>query len=409
MYSKIIVCRMKDLKLTTLRSPVLLSVLFCALCVDAMGRGDQAWMNDSTVEMISLDTSQYCYVDDNTIRVDLNTTTQLNIIDSNEGVILATAVGNNTIIFIAPLNGSRCMDHNNEDDRQLITTIYIIRMIILSITILLAIANITLHLIVKDLLTISGILVLMLCTNVTVFTILTMGIVTNNYNGDFTVTCVVLIKFSYALAFFYQATKLSILYHFAYLMYQSYKLKQQEESIKTRILKYVIFIIGSSVVCFLLALPIDVAVYGNIYSDKERYCLVEHDYSILFVTVVHGILGVFIILHCITFAVGLRLYFLVSKKRAMKSTDFRVTIALAAIVGINAVLLIILTIAKVSSIIRGTIVNGCTLIEQLVLVILFLSSKKVILVCKTAFTKEDMIMRKTTQQSLDNMTDNTAA
>ena len=401
---------MKDLKLTTLRSPVLLSVLFCALCVDAMGRGDQAWTNDSTVEMISLDTLQYCYVDDNTIRVDLNTTTQLNIIDSNEGVILATAVGNNTIIFIAPLNGSRCMDRNNEDDRQLITTIYIIRMIILSLTILLAIANITLHLVVKDLLTISGILVLMLCTNVTVFTILAMGIITNNYNGDITVTCVVLINFSYALAFFYQATKLSILYHFAYLMYQSYRLKQkQEESIKTRILKYVIFIIGSSVVCFLLALAIDVAVNGSIYSDKERYCLVEHDYTFLFVTVVHGIIGMFIILHCIAFAVGLKLYFLVSKKCAMKSIDFRVTTALVATVGINAVLLIILTIAEVPQSIRNTPVNGGTLLEQLVLVILFLSSKKVILVCKTACTKEDMIMRKTTQRSLDNMTDNTAA
>ena len=395
--------------LTTLRSPVLLSVLFSAVCVDAMGGSDEAWMNNNTVEMISLNTSQYCFVDDNAIRVDLDTATLLNIINSSEGVILAMAVGNNSIIFIAPLNGSRCMDHNDEDDRQLLTTLYIIRMIMLSITILLAIANITLHLVVKDLLTISGILVLILCTNVILFTVISIGIITNNYNGNITVTCVVLINFSYALAFIYQATKLSILYEFAYLMYQSYKLKhKQKESIRARVLKYLIFIIGSSIVCILLALAIDVTVNGTIYSDKERYCQVEHNYTFLFVKVVHGMLGMFIILHFITFAVGLRLYFLVSKKCAMKSTDLRVTTALVATVGISAVLLIILTIAKVPQSIRSTIVNAGTLIEQLVLVVLFLSSKKVKLVCKTACTKEDTTMTKTTQQSLDNIIDSAA-
>ena len=66
-----------------------------------MGSGE-AWMNNNTVKMISLNTSQYCYVDNDTIRIDLNTTTLLSIIDSSEGVLLATAVGSDTIIFIAP-------------------------------------------------------------------------------------------------------------------------------------------------------------------------------------------------------------------------------------------------------------------------------------------------------------------
>ena len=75
---------------TTLKSPVLLTLLVCTLCVDAMGSGE-AWMNNNTVKMISLNTSQYCYVDNDTIRIDLNTTTLLSIIDSSEGVLLATA------------------------------------------------------------------------------------------------------------------------------------------------------------------------------------------------------------------------------------------------------------------------------------------------------------------------------
>ena len=70
---KIIVCRMKDLAIS--RSLVLLStLLFHVMCADTMGNGEELMSND-TVEIISLNTSQYCFVDDNTIRIDLITTT----------------------------------------------------------------------------------------------------------------------------------------------------------------------------------------------------------------------------------------------------------------------------------------------------------------------------------------------
>ena len=82
---KIIVCRMKDLAIS--RSLVLLSILlFHVMCVDTMGNGEELMSND-TVEIISLNTSQYCFVDDNTIRIDLITTTLLNIISYSEDVI----------------------------------------------------------------------------------------------------------------------------------------------------------------------------------------------------------------------------------------------------------------------------------------------------------------------------------
>jgi len=45
----------------------------------------------------------------------------------------------------------------------------------------------------------------------------------------------------------YQAIKLTILYHFAYLMYQSYKLaSKQDENVKSKLFKYIMFIIRSS-------------------------------------------------------------------------------------------------------------------------------------------------------------------
>ena len=370
---------MKDLNIS--RS-LIISILFFAACVDGTMERVEELMNNDTVEMILLNTSQYCFVDDNTIRVDLNTTTVLSIIDSSEDVIMAKAVGNDSVIFTAPLNGSRCMD-DNEDD-QLSTTFYIIQMIIFSSIILVAIANITLHMIVKDLRTISGTLVMIICISVIIFTLTSMGNVTIIYTDNITVACAILINCLCGLLFVYQATKLSILYQFAYLMYQSYKLRgEREENVRKSVLKYIILIIGSSIICSLLALAIDIGVNGRIFSGMERYCITEYDYSFLYVTVVYGELVVFIVLQCITFAVGLTLYFFVSRKCcALKSINVRVSMALIATVGINIILLMILTIADVSLKIIIPAVTSGTLIEQLVLLALFLSSKKVLLVCK---------------------------
>ena len=375
---------MKDL--TIPKFLVSLTVLLCALCLDSTKGSVEELMNNDTVEMILLNTSQYCFVDDNTIRVDLNTTTLLSIIDSSEDVIMAKAIGNDSVIFIAPLNGSRCMDDN--EDGQLSTTLYIIQMIIYSITILVAIANITLHLVIKDLRTISGVLVIILCISVIIATFIAMGNLSIIYTNNISIACAILINSLHQLSFVYQATKLSILYQFAYVMHQSYKLKyKKEKDIKKSVLRYIIFIIGSSIACFLLALAIDIGVNGRIYSDMKRYCRIEFDYTFLYMTVVYGEFVVFIILQCITFSVGLTLYFLVSKKcSVMKSTNFRVIMVLVAIVGINIILLLILIVAKVSFTILIPVVTSGSLAEQLILLIVYLSSKKVSSVCKTACT-----------------------
>ena len=384
--------RMKDLTIPIL----LIVILFYVACVDsAMGSGEELMNNNTdsgTGEMIIwLNSSQYCIVDDGTIRVNLtDTTTLLSIIDSSEDVIMAKAVGNNSVIFTAPLNSSRCMD-DNEDD-QLSTTLYMTQMIIYSIIILIAIANITIHLLVKDLRTSSGILVMIMCISVIIFTFMSIGNTTHTYVDTVTVACAILINCLCGVLFVYQATKLSILYHFAYLMYQSYKLNGEEEkNIRKSVLKYIIFIIGSSFVCFSLALAIDIGVNGRIYSGLERYCSTEYDHTFLYMTIVNGEFLVFIILQFVTFAVGLTLYFLVSKKCCiMKSINVRITMALVATLGINIILLISLTLAQVSLTILVPVVTSSTLIEQLVLLALFLSSKKVLLVCKATCTQYNM-------------------
>ena len=72
----------------------------------------------------------------------------------------------------------------------------------------------------------------------------------------------------------------------------------------------------------------------------------------------------------------------------MKLMDFRVTMVLVATVGIYLILLIIFIIAEVPYTILIPVVTSSNLVEQLILLIVFLSSKKVLLVCKTAWLKD---------------------
>ena len=62
---------------------------------------------------------------------------------------------------------------------------------------------------------------------------------------------------------------------------------------------------------------------------------------------------------------------------------------LVATVGINILLLIILIITEVPFTTLIPVVTSGNLVEQLILLIVFLSSKKVLLVCKTAWLIKD--------------------
>ena len=92
---------------------------------------------------ISLNKSQYCFVNQTTIRVSDNFTSELqDIVNKTEHFIISTTI-NSTVIFIAPSNGSRCS--SDASDTVPLTT-FIILMVIYSCTILVAVGNIILHL-----------------------------------------------------------------------------------------------------------------------------------------------------------------------------------------------------------------------------------------------------------------------
>lgn len=275
-----------------------------------------------------------------------------------------------------------------------------ILMTIYCITLLVSIGNITLHLIVKDLQTLSGILIILLCVSVIIITLIAMGSLTNAYVNEITVICVVLINTMFMMLFVYQAIKLIILYNFVYLMYQSYKLiSRKEENTKSRLFKYITFIVVSSSICYLSAVAVDAAISGSIKDDMERYCF-RSGYTFRRMMIVYGELSVFVVLEYVTFAVGLTLYFLVSKSCcAMKSTNFRVTMVLIATVGINLILLVSLNKARVPVNILIPAVTISTLIEQMILLAIFLSSNKVLFACRSSIHTKEEYKRNTTRQS----------
>ena len=335
-----------------------------------------------SVETIFLNESQYCFVNQNTIRISDNFTSELqDIINKTEHVIISTTI-NSTVIFIAPSNGSRC--HTGGED-TISKELFIILMVIFVISILVAIANITLHLVFKELRTMVGVLVMAMCCVVIVATIIPIISVIYSFINDGRenpTACVVLVSMFIYLILVKLALKLIIQFQFAYLMYKSYKLQSQDTIDKRRLmLKFGIFALTLPMLCLLLAILIDLAVTGQFYSKRDLLCFGKQfnfDDASVFRGVSIAEFALFLIMEIIVFFVGLTLYFLVSKSSCKNiSTNFRITIALTSTIGVGIILLAILQGTEASSDDTFLAVSSGTMIEQLFLFLLFVSSRKV--------------------------------
>ena len=245
-----------------------------------------AAINDDNAGIIPLKESQYlqyCYVNHSTIRISDKLTSELqDIVNRTEHLIIITAI-NSTAIFIAPSSGSNSNEENfNIISKGLFTTLIVVYVI----TILVAIANITLHVVFKALRTMAGVLVMALCGVVIIVVSVAIMSLTDSYikDGHENLTvCVVSASMLFYLTLVIQAVKLIIQFQFAYLMYKSYRLQLQDTIAKRRLLiKFVIFILVSSILCFLLAIIIDLAVTGKFYSKKDSLCFFRDFILIMF-------------------------------------------------------------------------------------------------------------------------------
>ena len=130
----------------------------CIECSSSMDDDKIYYYNDSVI----LPLESYCFVNECTIRIK-ESNVLLNVINNIGDWIIAT---NTTNTFIAVINDSinNCSsDDTGANAYQFDTTLYIIQFISYFIGITAGVANIIMHLVYKELRTVSGILIIILC------------------------------------------------------------------------------------------------------------------------------------------------------------------------------------------------------------------------------------------------------
>jgi len=184
---------------------------------------------------MQLNSSQYCFVNESSVRINGS---DVYIINNTGDWIIAD---NKIYLFLDSADGTICMSRTSDNG-------YVIHILIYSFGILVTTAVIALHLLVKELKTSSGVLIVALC--VFIIPVFSSRLVrfplTNQRNGN---VCAIMSYTGITFYFAYDVTKLSLLMQFAYLMYHSFKASAISQNKKLTLCRYSILIVLLSVIC----------------------------------------------------------------------------------------------------------------------------------------------------------------
>jgi len=341
-------------------------VIYC------MANNDDVMFNNSFG--VQLSSSPYCFVNESTIRINES---DANIINNTGDWIV---VNNGIYLFITPANGTNCT--RSTSDNHCSDTICIIQIIILSFGILVAAAIITLHLFVKELQTLSGVLFVALCvlTIPRFFISMVQISLTNQRNGDI---CAMMFYASVTFYFAYDATKLSLLIQFTYLMYHSYKTSTVSQNKKSTLCKYSILIFLLSVMCSVSGILVDVLISRTAYRmTTHGRCLRSSDssnFGTASVTLLILELSILNFLKISFMIAGMVLYYLTTRRCCtIPSRDVKLSITLNCTIGVNSIVLAVLHLLKFSGDLIYAIGTSTTVFEQMLLFIIFFTTNKVL-------------------------------
>ena len=357
-----------------------------------------SYYNDS----VMLPLESYCFVNEHTIRIK-ESTVLLNVINNTGDWIIAT---NTTNMFTAFINSSNinnnCSTDNEATSYQFDTALYIIQVIVCIIGIIIAVANISMHFIFKELQTVSGILIIIFCIfSCTGYLIAVTHITIYSYWINIPARyCTLFINYiSVSNVNSYEVTRTTILIHLAYTMYRSYKALGGEENKRTLLCKYITFIIVASLVSNAIVITVDATTNRNAFDAAAERCLYIFDnfeskerilYVISHVVIFLTWLLIQVILVTITFV----LYILTTKKccaTSSTSRDLRVSLALMATADLSLIFFVALLLSHTSMHIVALVPLSIAAIEQFILFALFASSSKVVHCCRWCIKKEDVI------------------
>ena len=244
--------------------------------------------------------------------------------------------------------------------------------------------NIVLHLAVKELRTIPGIIIVGICGAIIIVFLCTIILAVFQYVYRFNGNSVICAVFKYSatsVGLTYTMLKATYLFHFAYLMYRSYTLRPYKKENKNLLFLYCIVISTASIICAVLLIITDLhertafAMYNGYCADNFHSVGVS-DKVLIALTVIITATGI------VFFVIAMILYCLATNHfctcgSMTGPSNIRVSITLISAVALGALLLVILLLAGVaggSSVISASI-SVC--VEQIILLIVFLTSKKI--------------------------------
>ena len=337
-----------------------------------------AWSIEVTGQVKLINHSEYCSINDSVIRNKVNRNELFTIINNTEDWLIAT---NDITKFVIPAtNISDCEDDVYNPD----IVIYAVQTSIYAINFLLATCTIALHLYFKEMRTVFGVLITIFCFFLNVDHIVTF--VHNKYQFTNKVNdgeiCATFIYMRTILTFLFHTTKFTILFHFTYLMYNSYRMRSDSSGKrfdKKLMSKYITFFVSLTTIYTVVVVPYDLAVTRTAFDTKDGYCAINFldDGTSVIIFIVQ--LSMIFVIELTTFGIGILFYFLVSKRFCeFKSSDIRVCFILVSTAGLNTLFFLVsYSLSGGSSGITFVASSIGTFIEQSVLLIIFLTSKKV--------------------------------
>jgi len=354
----------------------LLVTIISLLVLDSVHFGWSTGMtNNITVsDNELLDDSEYCVLNDSAIREKGGDGLLIIINDTVDWLV----VTNGSNLFLFPSNGSDCEDDVNNPSM----VIYAVQTSLHSVNFVLTTCIIVLHFWFKGLQTVSGKLITLLCFFFDVDIV--MAFVHNRYqfthmvndNGE---VCAAFIYTRGIINFLSQFTRLSILFQFAYLMYNAYRVRSKTSRNDNKlILQYIIFIILMATIYAVVAISSDLSLTRSTFARENGFCTIELNDGDVSIVILTAQIASTLIMQVAVFITGMVLYYLVNKRCCeFKSRDARVTLALGSTAGLNTFLFFVIFLPSDDAGIASLSSSIGLLILLSILLIIFLTSMKV--------------------------------
>ena len=365
--------------------PIVMLLPASSLCIECSSSMDDDkiyYYNDSVI----LPVESYCFVNECTIRIK-ESNVLLNVINNTGDWITAT---NTTNMFTAFINDNinNCSSHTEAISYQFDTALYIIQVIVCIVGIIATITNISMHFIFKELLTVSGILIITFCIFSCIgFVVAVTHITIFSYRINIPATyCTLFISYIYlSNANAYEATRMTLLIHLAYVMYRSYRALGGEKNKRSLLCKYFSIIIVASTVSNAIVITVDATTNRNAFDTADRRCLYifdEFDQKERTLSVISQIatLLIWLFMQVILVTIIFVLYILTTKQccaTSSTSRDMRVSVILIATADLNLIVFIALLLSHTSIHIVALVGLAIIAIEQIILFALFASCSKV--------------------------------